>query len=221
MNGPSCSIFGSIVFADWEKLRVKRTLTCLVLFFASAFCLWFALSGASTPSHGPGGSKAAGSAGKGSSLASAGTMSGSAAGPQYPTSGGAAGGSISATPSPATTSTGAADSGTNTLSCRSGCQTGNSTCQSACYQQYTITTQTQSWSRCMQTCGTKLSVCSNNCVTGIKSSADSPTAMLPPALPAVPPPSRSAPTPPMSPQMPDSSSSSPSPAPSSSSPSSQ
>ena len=56
----------------------------------------------------------------------------------------------------------------------------------------------------MQTCSTKLSVCSNYCVAGITQPTSSPTAMLPPAQQASVPKSQSVPTPFIAPELPDS-----------------
>ena len=71
------------------------------------------------------------------------------------------------------------------LPCQARCQTGGSSCQSTCYQQYNVTNQTQYWSQCMQGCGTKLSVCSNNCISGVT---------LPPISTVLPPPPPAAPS---------------------------
>jgi hypothetical protein len=75
--------------------------------------------------------------------------------------------SVSASNS-AIASAGAAGGSSNPLACRSQCQTTGLTCQTACSRQYNVTNQTQNWSTCMQTCSSKISVCANSCLSGLK-----------------------------------------------------
>ena len=75
-------------------------------------------------------------------------------------------------------SPGGAGGSSNPLICRSECQTTGLTCQTACSRQYNVTSQTQNWTMCMQTCSSKISVCANSCLSGVKppSNAQVPTA---------------------------------------------
>jgi hypothetical protein len=63
---------------------------------------------------------------------------------------------------------GGSSGSSNPLTCRSQCQTSGLTCQTACARQYNVTSQTQNWATCMQTCGSKMSVCANSCLSGLK-----------------------------------------------------
>jgi hypothetical protein len=186
--------FGALI----RKNRVKRILACVALVLLSAICFWVAgsaINAALPPAH------------KGRAANPAGAES---------TGGGAASGSATNSP--------AADSGSNSsasggapsspttnaasgiLSCQTKCQAGSALCQSDCFQKYNVTNQTQYWNRCMQSCGTNLSVCSNNCISGV--SLPPISSVLPPLPPPPPvqPPARS--PPPLAPQQDESSSSS-------------
>jgi len=184
---------------------VKRTLICAALVVVGVFCFWYALSGINSPSAPAGNGKSANNAsglqnstGQGPGPATGATRTANAGG----TGGSVAAASDSSAGSPTTSAV------TNPLLCKSQCQATSSTCQSFCYQQYSVTNQTQYWNGCMQSCGNKLSVCSNDCVTGISPSSSAPTAILPPPAQAQRSLSQSTPTPSLPPQLPDQSSSS-------------
>ena len=135
----------------------------------SAACFWIAIAAVVTPPPPPHKGAAANTTdANGAGGAGGGAGGGPAAGSSRSSSG-ASGGTNSST-----TSTAA-----NALPCQAKCQTAGSSCQSTCYQQYNVTNQTQYWSQCMQGCGTKLSVCSNNCISGVT---------LPPISTVLPPP---------------------------------
>ena len=183
---------------------MKRSLTCALLIVVSVFFFWYAISGINTQSPSAGGNKStsrasgtpkpASPAPKPAALATSSTSAGNTSGGNVtvaanPTS---SSGSITiaaSSPSNSPTTSYAA----NPLSCISKCQTTNSSCQSGCYQQYSVTNQTQYWNQCMQSCGTKLAVCSNDCIAGIPAPSTSPTAILPPPTQALLPPFQSAP----------------------------
>lgn len=192
-------------YCQAERYSVKRTLVCAILIVVAVFCFWYAFSRTNGSSDTAGVGKSAGQTsgpqnpqGRTSDVTVAGSSM-SAGGVR------GAGGSITtATMSPSNSPL--ASSARNPLLCKSQCQTASSTCQGACYRRYNVTNQTQYWNQCMQICGSRLGICSNDCAAGISLSSTSPTAVSPPEqAPQVP--SHSMPTPPLPPQLPDQSSS--------------
>ena len=140
----------------------------------SAACLWIAIAAVVTPPPPHKGAAANTRDANGAGAGGGGVGGGPAAGSSGSSSGASGGMNSSITSTAA-----------DVLPCRARCQTGGSSCQSTCYQQYNVTNQTQYWSQCMQGCGTKLSVCSNNCISG---------ATLPPISTVLPPPPPAAPS---------------------------
>jgi hypothetical protein len=118
------------------------------------------------------------------------------------------GGSASAAISTVASNGRGSDTSSNPLTCRSQCQTSNSTCQATCSRGHNVTTDTQGWLSCVQSCNSKAGICANACFSGIKppTNPELPAASATAGQAATP--SRSAATPPLAIQMPDSSSSS-------------
>jgi len=176
---------------------VKRAFVGISLVLVAVLCLWLAIGslfgpepvrkgGATNPAGAPGGTM--------NSAASSGGTAGATKGP----SGSAAGGGV--------TSPAASSGNAGAWACQITCQKDSASCQGNCYQQFNVTNETQYWNQCMQSCGTKLSVCASNCATERHTAPiTSVTPHAPPALPAGPP-QRS--PPPMQPDQPSSSGSS-------------
>ncbi len=177
---------------------MTRTLACSVLIVLSIFLFWNSFSGIKAPSSargGPAASIASGSSSSPSKAPRAGL-------PARKSAGGAGGRATIALNSPMATSA------ANQFTCKTQCQASDTSCQGACYQQYNVTNQTQYWTQCMQSCGTKLGVCSNGCMAGLSPSSTSTMVFMPPPPQALPSPSQSKPTPSLPPQFQDQSSSS-------------
>lgn len=175
---------------------MTRTLTCSVLIVLSIFLFWCSFSGMNAPSSARGGPAASLASGSSSPPSKAPR----AASPARVSAGGGGGRATIAPNSPMATSA------ANQFTCKTQCQASDTSCEGVCYQQYNVTNQTQYWSQCMQSCGTKLSVCSNGCTAGLSTSSTSPMAFMPPPPQALPPPSQSKPTPSLPPQFQDQSS---------------
>ncbi len=155
---------------------MKRTLITLFLVGVSVVCFWLAIADIFTPPPAHKGGAANPSADANGSPGGAGTPGGAGGGPasaSSPTSAAAGRGSHTSAAS------------ASSLQCQVNCQKDGNTCQSSCYQQYNVTNQTRYWTQCMQGCGTKLSVCSNNCIAGTS---------LPAISTVLPPPPHAAPT---------------------------
>lgn len=140
------------------KQRVKRILASVALVLVSIGCFWIAYEGATPPppahNRKPANPANADNA-AGVSLA-AGVPSGSAAGSSL----------ISPSANSATGSP-AKNTAAGLLSCQTTCQKSGASCQNECFKQYNVTNETPAWNLCMQGCGTTLSVCSNNCISGM------------------------------------------------------
>ena len=138
-----------------------RTLTCSVLIVLSIFLFWCSFSGMNAPSSARGGPAASLASGSSSPPSKAPR----AASPARVSAGGRGGRATIAPNSPMATSA------ANQFTCKTQCQASDTSCEGVCYQQYNVTNQTQYWSQCMQSCGTKLSVCSNGCTAGLSTSS--------------------------------------------------
>jgi hypothetical protein len=156
---------------------VKRILACVSLLFVSAGCFWIVFSAMNEPLPFAHRSRAA------NSTNADGTGSGLPLGPATNLAASSGGAPNSLRPSSVLNSS-MTNTSVGVLSCQNRCQASGASCQVDCYQHYNVTDQTQYWNRCMQSCGNSLSLCSNNCVSGVSLPAI-PSVWPPPSLPPV------------------------------------
>jgi hypothetical protein len=161
---------------------VKRAIAIVVLLTFGVLSFWYALSSANTMVSRKHANRDSLHGGLGTITAA--TMAGAGSG-----GGGGGGGSVGGGGAEATPGSPATGQSPNTLQCQMSCRTGGGTCQGSCYQRHNVTGDTQSWSQCMQDCGSKISFCLNGCASGtpsrtVRPSAVAPIAAAQPAAPA-------------------------------------